>query len=88
MRRFLFGGHLAFGEAHVDGDWDSPDVAALLHYFLVNEPYFPLEGGVMLRLAQRLLHRLRNNSRRRARDNIAAHYDSAMPSMRAGSIRA
>jgi cyclopropane-fatty-acyl-phospholipid synthase len=75
MRRFLLGGHLAFGDAYVDGDWDSPDVAALLHYFLANEPSFTLEGSVLLRLLQRLLHRLRDNSRSRARDNIAAHYD-------------
>ncbi|HUA54406.1 MAG TPA: cyclopropane-fatty-acyl-phospholipid synthase family protein [Candidatus Sulfotelmatobacter sp.] len=75
MRRFLLGGHLAFGEAYVDGDWDSPDVAALLVYFLQNEPHFGLEGSWWLRLVQRALHRLRDNSRRRARDNIAAHYD-------------
>jgi cyclopropane-fatty-acyl-phospholipid synthase len=75
MRRFLLGGHLAFGEAYVDGDWDSPDVAALLLYFLQNEPHFGLEGSWWLRLVQRALHRLRDNSRRRARDNIAAHYD-------------
>jgi cyclopropane-fatty-acyl-phospholipid synthase len=75
MRRFLLGGHLAFGDAYVDGDWDSPDVAALLHYFLVNEPSFTLEGSFLLRALQRLLHRFRDNSKRRARDNIAAHYD-------------
>jgi cyclopropane-fatty-acyl-phospholipid synthase len=75
MRRFLLGGHLAFGEAYLDGDWDSPDVAALLLYFLQNERFFHLEGSWWLRLAQRALHRLRDNSRRRARDNVAAHYD-------------
>jgi cyclopropane-fatty-acyl-phospholipid synthase len=75
MRRFLVGGHLAFGEAYIDGDWDSPDVAALLIYFLQNEPFFGLEGSWWVRLLQRIAHRLRDNSRRRARDNIAAHYD-------------
>jgi cyclopropane-fatty-acyl-phospholipid synthase len=75
LRRFLLGGHLAFGESYVDGDWDSPDVAALLRYFLANEKHFHLEGSWMLRALQRTLHRLRDNSRRRARDNIAAHYD-------------
>jgi cyclopropane-fatty-acyl-phospholipid synthase len=75
MRRFLLGGHLAFGEAYVDGDWDSPDVAALLLYFLNNERFFHLEGSFVLRALQRILHRLRDNSRRRARDNVAAHYD-------------
>jgi len=75
MRRFLLGGHLAFGEAYVDGDWDSPDVAALLLYFLNNERFFHLEGSFLLRALQRVLHRLRDNSRRRARDNVAAHYD-------------
>jgi cyclopropane-fatty-acyl-phospholipid synthase len=75
MRRFLLGGHLAFAESYLDGDWDSPDLAALLLYFLKNEPFVDMEGSWWLRLAQRVLHRLRSNSRRRARDNIAAHYD-------------
>ncbi len=75
LRRFLLGGHLAFGEAHLDGDWDSPDVAALLRYFLANERHFHLEGSWSLRTLQRVLHRLRDNTKRRARDNIAAHYD-------------
>jgi cyclopropane-fatty-acyl-phospholipid synthase len=75
LRRFLLGGHLAFGEAHLDGDWDSPDVAALLRYFLANEPHFDLEGSWSLRVLQRVLHRLRDNTKRRARHNIAAHYD-------------
>jgi cyclopropane-fatty-acyl-phospholipid synthase len=75
MRRFLLGGHLAFGEAYIDGDWDSPDVAALLLYFLSNERFFHLEGSFLLRALQRVLHRLRDNTKRRARDNIAAHYD-------------
>jgi cyclopropane-fatty-acyl-phospholipid synthase len=75
IRRFLMGGHTAFGEAFVDGDWDSPDITAVLLYFTANEEIFDLEAGFLGRLALRLLHGLRNNSKRGSRKNIAFHYD-------------
>ena len=64
IRRFLMGGHTAFGEAFVDGDWDSPDITAVLLYFTANEEIFDLEAGFLGRLALRMLHGLRNNSKR------------------------
>jgi cyclopropane-fatty-acyl-phospholipid synthase len=75
VRRFLMGGHTAFGESFVDGDWDSPDITAVLLYFTANEEIFDLEAGFLGRVALRMLHSLRSNSKRGSRKNIAYHYD-------------
>ena len=76
-RRFLIGGNLGFCEAYLDGDWWSPDVEALFCFFLLNEEHLRrhMRGAGWFRLAQRLVHMTRRNSRDGARRNIAAHYD-------------
>jgi cyclopropane-fatty-acyl-phospholipid synthase len=77
LRRLLFGGDLGFSEAYLDGDWDSPDIAAFIEFaalnFEVTESYS--EGTIFSRLLRRLLHAAKPNSRRGARRNIEAHYD-------------
>lgn len=75
LRRVLFGGHLAFSEAYVDGDWDSPDPALLIDYFVRNESALAIEGSWFTRLVERLNHALKANTRTGSRRNIAAHYD-------------
>jgi cyclopropane-fatty-acyl-phospholipid synthase len=75
LRRVLFGGHLAFSEAYVDGDWDSPDPAILIDYFVRNESALAIEGSWFTRLVERLNHALKANTRTGSRRNIAAHYD-------------
>jgi len=77
LRRLLFGGDLGLAEAYVDGDWDSPDLAALIELAALNapvtEPHF--EGPLLSRFLRRLSHARRANTRGRARRNIEAHYD-------------
>ncbi|HMR33697.1 MAG TPA: cyclopropane-fatty-acyl-phospholipid synthase family protein [Geminicoccaceae bacterium] len=77
VRRFLTGGAVGFAESYIDGDWDSPDLAALLE--LLDRNYAAWSGhhhgGPVPRLLRRLLHLLRGNSRRGSRRNIHAHYD-------------
>lgn len=75
--RLLTGGDLGFARAYVDGDWDSPDVEAVLRLALKNEAAligairpWPLWGWLA-----HLRHRLRPNSLRGSRKNIASHYD-------------
>ncbi len=75
FRRVLLGGHLAFAEAYLDGDWDSPDLAALISYFARNEAALAIDGRWWTRALSRVLHRLRDNSKRGSRRNIAFHYD-------------
>ncbi|MBI3505370.1 MAG: class I SAM-dependent methyltransferase [Proteobacteria bacterium] len=81
-RRVLFGGTVGFAEAYMDGDLDSPDLAALLelaarngealddvHYGKVSRL------GAVVGLARRFWHALRANTRRGSERNIAYHYD-------------
>ncbi len=77
MWRLLSGGDLGFARAYVDGDWDSPDIEALLRLALRNEAAllsamrpWPIWGWLA-----HLRHRLRPNSVRGSRRNIASHYD-------------
>ncbi len=75
--RVLRGGALGFAEAYLDGSIDTPDLEALLRLCLVN--YAALgdrwRANAASRLARRLWHRLRPNTRRGSRRNIHAHYD-------------
>ncbi len=70
-------GALGLGESYLDGDWDSPDLPAFLYFASVNEPHFgsTAAGLGLLRYGDRLRHWLHRNTPRRARRNIAYHYD-------------
>ena len=77
-RRLLFGGTVGFAESFLDGDWDSPDLTALLEMAARNEDVFNaqlLHGKPLARVLNRVVHALRSNSRRGSRRNIAYHYD-------------
>ncbi|MGI9509914.1 MAG: class I SAM-dependent methyltransferase [Geminicoccaceae bacterium] len=77
IRRFAVGGSLGFAEAYLDGDWDSPDLPALLELLVLNEATYQEQfyGRGWFRWLARLHHRLRPNSKRGSRQNILAHYD-------------
>ena len=77
VRRLLVGGSTGFAEAYVDGDWDSPDPAALMTLGLENEKALgtTLDGGFWARTAARIAHLFRPNSRLGSRRNIRQHYD-------------
>jgi cyclopropane-fatty-acyl-phospholipid synthase len=76
-RRYLTGGSVGFAEGYIDGDWNTPDLAALLALLSLNENawgdgYF---GGLWHRCLRRVQHLLRPNTRGGSRRNIHAHYD-------------
>ncbi|HET9519778.1 MAG TPA: cyclopropane-fatty-acyl-phospholipid synthase family protein [Candidatus Limnocylindrales bacterium] len=76
--RMLLGGETGGGEAYVDGLWSSPDLAALLRLAARNREALALSRGWIrfpLQLRRTVAHRLKRNTRARARKNIAAHYD-------------
>ncbi|MDH0863819.1 cyclopropane-fatty-acyl-phospholipid synthase [Mitsuaria sp. GD03876] len=75
--RMLMQGDLGLALSYRDGDWDSPDLTALLSFGLANESAL---GDVTVargpaRWIARALHRAHANTRRGSRLNIAAHYD-------------
>jgi cyclopropane-fatty-acyl-phospholipid synthase len=76
-RRLLLGGDVAFAEAYMDGDWTCQDLPAFLELALRNESALAerIDGLAPARWLRRLVHRLRDNSRRGSRRNIARHYD-------------
>ena len=74
-RRVLLGGSIGMAEGYMDGEWDTPDLDAVLDLGLANI----LDSGVHiptpLAPAQRAWHRLRDNTRSGSKRNIAYHYD-------------
>jgi cyclopropane-fatty-acyl-phospholipid synthase len=73
----LRGGEVGFGEAYLDGLWDSPDLSQLLAVMYLNEPYYkgPYEKNILGRFYGWLRHKLRANTKAKARENIEYHYD-------------
>ena len=77
VRHVLRNGEVGFGEAYLDGLWDTPDLASLLTVMHINEPHYkgPYEKNLFARLHGWWQHRRRHNSKPNARRNIEAHYD-------------
>lgn len=75
--RVLSAGDIGFAEGYIEGQWSTPDLAALLNLMIANRE--ALEGVVYGSwwgaLLYRLRHALRRNSRAGSQKNIHAHYD-------------
>jgi len=76
VRRLLTGGGIGFGEAYINGDVDSPDMAKFLEIFARNRAMMmqALRAGIF-DWVNKLYHKLHRNSRRGSKRNIHAHYD-------------
>lgn len=77
LARLALSGSVGWFRAWDAGEWESPDPVPLFALFMANARTL---GGVAraqgpLRWLARGVHRLRANSRRRSRRNIAFHYD-------------
>ncbi|MGV3658907.1 MAG: class I SAM-dependent methyltransferase [Prosthecobacter sp.] len=76
-------GGVGLGEAYTDGQWDTPDLRAVLDWFIINIQSSPELGGSsqrfkligFLKFINRIRHLLRSNSIRNSRRNIQEHYD-------------
>ena len=77
----LRSGDIGFAETYIAGDWDTPDLPALLKLLLVNREQIDsvVYGRWWGALAYRLKHLLNRNSRSGSRRNIHAHYDLGNP---------
>ena len=75
--RVLAGGDIGFGEGYVAGEWDTPDLAALLEAFTLNFDRLEklVDGNPLIRTINFVSHVFNRNSRRGSRRNILAHYD-------------
>ncbi|MEW5287972.1 cyclopropane-fatty-acyl-phospholipid synthase family protein [Erwinia papayae] len=77
-RRILGGGSIAAAETFMDGDWDSPDLTAVIQVLATNISVVDKLGSrfsLLPALINKTRHLLRHNSVRQAQRNIAAHYD-------------
>ena len=77
ITRLVTGGSLGLAEAYIEGLWDSPEVRDVMRVAAANEAEWlqMLKGRPWMRLASRVLHGLRPNTRRGARRNVVDHYD-------------
>jgi cyclopropane-fatty-acyl-phospholipid synthase len=77
FRRLALQADIGFGESYVAGEWEASDLPAFLALVARNEEALAVGGGLarLANLGNDLLHRLRRNTRRGSRRNIAHHYD-------------
>ena len=75
--RVLKSGDIGFAEGHIAGEWESPDLTALLTLLIANRDAIEhaVYGSWWGSLLYRLKHALNRNSRRGSSKNIHAHYD-------------
>lgn len=76
--RVLRSGVVGAGEAFFEGDWDTPDLTAVVRLFVVNRDTMrTMNRGVarLGRLIHRVWHWTRRNTVEGSRRNISAHYD-------------
>ncbi|MEJ0061060.1 MAG: cyclopropane-fatty-acyl-phospholipid synthase family protein [Terricaulis sp.] len=76
-RRVLFSGDIGFAEGLMAGEWESPDLSALLTLLAANVERIAklLTGGLLGRALNLVRHLTRPNTRSGSRRNILAHYD-------------
>ncbi|WP_373806018.1 class I SAM-dependent methyltransferase [Delftia acidovorans] len=77
LERTLKSGDIGLAEGYIAGEWDSPDLAALLRLCMVNRDHVQslVYGSWWGRLGYRLRHLLQRNTRAGSARNIHAHYD-------------
>jgi cyclopropane-fatty-acyl-phospholipid synthase len=83
FKRCVLFGDIGFGEAYVDGDWETDDIAKVISWFILNIENSPaMSGSRAKRLLvnlfgwqNRLRHVLNRNSLGISRRNISFHYD-------------
>jgi len=77
MRRCLSSGAIGFAEGFMAGEWDTPDLPALLEVFSLNFDRLArlVEGNPVMRAINRFAHMSHKNTRKGSRHNIHAHYD-------------
>ena len=83
FRKCVLYGDIGFGEAYVDGDWETDDVQAVICWLISNIESSPAMSGSsvnkrlmnLLVSSNRIYHLLRPNSLRNSPANISEHYD-------------
>jgi cyclopropane-fatty-acyl-phospholipid synthase len=76
-RRVLASGDIGFAEGYMAGEWESPQLAALLEILARNQEHIRrlTQGNPVMKAVHWLSHRMHRNSRSGSKKNIHAHYD-------------
>ena len=77
VRRAFSSGDIGFAEGFMAGEWDTPDLSAVLEAFSLNFDKLSalVDGNPVMRVLNVLFHLFNSNSRTGSRKNIHAHYD-------------
>lgn len=83
FKRCVLYGDIGFGEAYVDGDWDTDNITHVIQWFLLNVEHAPTVSGSgvksillnLLKAFNKVYHLRRSNSLSGSRKNISEHYD-------------
>jgi cyclopropane-fatty-acyl-phospholipid synthase len=77
VNRVLAGADIGFGEGYMAGEWDTPDLSALLQVFTQNFDRLEqlVTGNPWVRTLNFLAHAFNRNSKQGSKRNIHAHYD-------------
>jgi cyclopropane-fatty-acyl-phospholipid synthase len=83
FQRCVLYGDIGFGEAYVDGHWETDDITKVISCFILNVENSPAMSGARAKKLlinlfgwwNRVGHRLRPNSFATSRRNISEHYD-------------
>ena len=77
IRRAFSSGDIGFAEGFMAGEWETPDLSAVLEAFSLNFDKLSglASGNPLMRALNHLYHLFHRNSRSGSRRNIHAHYD-------------
>jgi cyclopropane-fatty-acyl-phospholipid synthase len=83
FRRCVLYGDVGFGEAYMDGTWETSSITNVIKWFLLNIDNAPNVSGSeaktvvlgMLKFFNKFYHARRSNTLTKARENISEHYD-------------
>ncbi|WP_208645499.1 SAM-dependent methyltransferase [Mucilaginibacter endophyticus] len=83
FKRIVLSGDIGFGEAYVDGLWDTPNITNVIKWVLLNIENAPTVSGSkvqglmlnLLKWVNKFTHLKRANTIDGSRRNIAEHYD-------------
>jgi len=77
MRRVMAAGDIGFAEGYMAGEWDTPDLSAVLGVLSLNFDRLAkiFRGNPLVRAVNFVGHALNANTKKGSRKNIHAHYD-------------